>query len=85
MPVVSQFPLPIIISTCGSLVLTCSIIDWILYGGFRRGSRVSMEPPVGLDLVLRIDNMLNGIPLPGQRTKKTAVVAYLSIDQKQID
>ena len=35
-------------------------------GGFRGGSWGSMEPPFGLDLVLRsTDDRLNGTPLSG--------------------
>jgi hypothetical protein len=49
-------------------------------GGFRGGSRGALEPPFELHLALRsTDDKLNGIPLSGHRTKKTAVKAHLSI------
>ena len=44
------------------------------------GSWGSMEAPFGLNIVLRsTDDKLNGTPLSGQRSKKTAAVAHLSM------
>ena len=49
-------------------------------GGFRGVSEVSTEPPFGLHLVVRsTDDRLNGTPLSGYRTKKTAAVGHLSM------
>ena len=54
-------------------------------GGFRGVSEVSTEPPFGLHLVVRsTDDRLTGTPLSGYRTKKTAVVAHLSMLQQKI-
>ena len=44
-------------------------------GGGKGGAN---EPPFGLHLILRsTDDKLNGTPLSGYRTKKTAVMAHL--------
>ena len=49
-------------------------------GGSRGGSRGAKEPPFRLDLVLTTtDDGLSGTPLSGQRTKKTASMAHLSM------
>ena len=49
-------------------------------GGFRGVSEISTEPPFGLHLVLRgTGDKLNGTPLSGYRTKKTASMAHLSM------
>ena len=54
-------------------------------GGFRGVSEVSTEPPFGLHLVLRsTDDRLTRTPLSGYRTKKTAVMAHLSMLQQKI-
>ena len=49
-------------------------------GGFRGVLEVSTEPPLGLHLVIKsTDDRLNGNPLSGYRTKKTAAMAHLSM------
>ena len=58
---------------------------YITSGGFRGVSEVSTEPPFGLHLIVRsTDDRLPGTPLSGYRTKKTAVVAHLSMLQQKI-
>ena len=40
----------------------------------------SMEPPLGLELVLRnTDDGPNGTLLPGKRTRKTVALAHISM------
>ena len=59
-------------------------MQWRIQGG-KRGASV---PPFGLHLTLRsTDDKLNGTPLSGYRTKKTATMAHLrrKFVRKQID
>ena len=54
-------------------------------GRFRGGSRGAQEPTFVLHLALRsTDGRLNGTPLSGYRTKKTAAMAHLRMLQKII-
>ena len=47
-------------------------------GGSRGGKGGASVPPFGLHLTLRtIDDKLNGTPLSGYRSKKTAAMAHL--------
>ena len=51
---------------------------WLVSGGSRGGKGGASVPPFGLHLTLRsTDDKLNGTPLSGYRSKKTAAMAHL--------
>ena len=54
------------------------ICGTVCSGGSRGGKGGASVPPFGLHLTLRsTDDKLNGTPLSGYRTKKTAAMAHL--------